>query len=650
MSTQVGSIHYDLSINSKDFDEKINSISSKLKKTGDSMVSFGKTMTVGVTLPLAAFTIGMVASAAALEKTAASFNVLVGEGTKARKLFADIKKFADTTPFEFPELAKATTTMLGYGVMAEDVLDRLKRLGDAAAASGGDLNGITLAYAQMIGRGKVTGDNLRQLTENMVTLRSELSQVSGVPMNQLDKAIEGGVITIGMLNQALDLATNQGGKFFGGTEKLAQTFSGRMSTVKDQLQEVGRNLIGVKVDPELGLTVQEGGIFDMLSKLLPMIAENAKKLGDAFAALTPQQQRMSIGATVALAALGPMLLIFGNLVKAVSFLIPLFINPAFLIAAAVIGAIALVAYLLYQNWDTVVNFYNSSIVPMMQGFVTLLQPVIDVVSYIISLFGIYLLPVFETLFNFMMTQFKQAWESIMAAVKDFQLAIEPLMPVLSFLATGVLTVLVIVIGAVIAAISLIVIGFGYLIAIVARVIGWIAQFIGAFLRLRQEAIDKTISAIQGIITTISNFIGNIRDAGANLIGGFVDGIKNGFKGAVNAVADGLGKIRKLLPFSPAKEGPFSGKGWTLYSGRSLMQGLADGIKQNANLPQLAIDNALGGAQLSLAGGTQSQSSPVSNTSISINGDITLGDRSAVTEFFNRLNRNNELAQKGMAVI
>jgi len=43
----------------------------------------------------------------------------------------------------------------------------------------------------------------------------------------------------------------------------------------------------------------------------------------------------------------------------------------------------------------------------------------------------------------------------------------------------------------------------------------------------------------------------------------------------------LSAARNLLPFSPAKEGPFSGKGWTLYSGRSISQALADGIGDNA---------------------------------------------------------------------
>jgi hypothetical protein len=148
---------------------------------------------------------------------------------------------------------------------------------------------------------------------------------------------------------------------------------------------------------------------------------------------------------------------------------------------------------------------------------------------------------------------------------------------------------------------------------------------------------------------IMGFRTAFESAGGSIVDGLIAGIKGGFNRAYSAVKDGMKNIRNLLPFSPAKEGPFSGKGWTLYSGRSMMQGLADGIKSMSSLPQTAMENALGNASYTLNGSAQA-SGPVTNSSININGDITLGDQSAVNEFFGRLNRNNELAQKGMAVI
>lgn len=225
-------------------------------------------------------------SASDLEKTNTSFQILIGNVTEANKLFGEIKQFADKTPFQFPELASATRLLLGYGVSAEKSFEILKQLGDAAGATGGDLNGITLAFAQMLGRGKVTGDNLRQLTENFVNLRPELARIAGVELKNFDKEMEKGTFTSEMLLKALKQATSEGGRFFKGTDKLAQTFAGRMSTLVDTLAEMGRNLLGVKVDPELGFVVQEGGLFDRLSKAVLWLNENLPKLRDAFSRLT----------------------------------------------------------------------------------------------------------------------------------------------------------------------------------------------------------------------------------------------------------------------------------------------------------------------------------------------------------------------------
>lgn len=85
-------------------------------------------------------------------------------------------------------------------------------------------------------------------------------------------------------------------------------------------------------------------------------------------------------------------------------------------------------------------------------------------------------------------------------------------------------------------------------------------------------------------------------SGRALIQGFVNGIKSMTGVVAGAVSGVLSEARKYLPFSPAKEGPFSGRGWTLYSGRSLMDGMAQGIGQRAGTVSAAMRDALAGAQ------------------------------------------------------
>jgi phage-related protein len=94
--------------------------------------------------------------------------------------------------------------------------------------------------------------------------------------------------------------------------------------------------------------------------------------------------------------------------------------------------------------------------------------------------------------------------------------------------------------------------------------------------------ENVISFVRGLPRRILDALGNfgnlLYDAGKNIIEGFIRGLKAAAGAVGGAISDILSKARKLLPFSPAKEGPFSGKGWSLYSGMSIMEAMADGLR------------------------------------------------------------------------
>lgn len=113
-----------------------------------------------------------------------------------------------------------------------------------------------------------------------------------------------------------------------------------------------------------------------------------------------------------------------------------------------------------------------------------------------------------------------------------------------------------------------------------------------------DAINGIIAWFQSIPERITGVFSNAKSllyqAGQNIIQGLADGIKAAANRAVDSMAGVLSTIREYLPFSPAKVGPFSGKGWTLYSGQSMMESLADGIKGKAGIARDAMNAAMGG--------------------------------------------------------
>jgi hypothetical protein len=98
--------------------------------------------------------------------------------------------------------------------------------------------------------------------------------------------------------------------------------------------------------------------------------------------------------------------------------------------------------------------------------------------------------------------------------------------------------------------------------------------------------DKISDAVRWVGTLPSrakNALGNLGsylwNSGRSLIGGFISGIRSMISEVKNAAFGIVDAARQYFPFSPAKKGPFSGRGWTLYSGRSLIRGFEQGIAQ-----------------------------------------------------------------------
>jgi len=130
-----------------------------------------------------------------------------------------------------------------------------------------------------------------------------------------------------------------------------------------------------------------------------------------------------------------------------------------------------------------------------------------------------------------------------------------------------------------------------------------------------NSITSTVStAIGNVINTVSGLkdqlVGFFKGAGSwlyesgkSMIQGLIDGITHMISGATGAMSDLLAKVQNLLPHSPALEGPFSGKGWTLYSGQAIGKGLSEGLLSTVPLPVSAARKMAAATQSALDIGT-----------------------------------------------
>ncbi|HEX9832544.1 MAG TPA: hypothetical protein VGA66_05550 [Mycobacterium sp.] len=126
----------------------------------------------------------------------------------------------------------------------------------------------------------------------------------------------------------------------------------------------------------------------------------------------------------------------------------------------------------------------------------------------------------------------------------------------------------------------------------------------ALLDALRGRINAVIDLVRGLPGRAGRALGNLgrtlASAGRALIQGFIDGIKSKISDVGSAVGGIVSKARSFFPSSPAKEGPFSGRGYPLFSGRDISESLAEGITQRQRLVQRAAENLAQAARSAVA--------------------------------------------------
>ena len=310
--------------------------SKSLKTFGSSINRVGRRVSLFVTGPLLALGTVALKNAAAYEKQQVAFSTLLGDAEKAQKLLNQIEQFAATTPFQMPGLIDGSQRLLAFGIEAEDVIDKMRRLGDLAMGDQEKLSRLVDAFGKVASRGKATMRELNMFIYSGVPIVQELADGFGVTTEELFKLSQQGKITMEAVSAAVNRMTSEGGQFYGMTEKQSKTLAGLFSTLKDNLGMLGREIMTV-VMPGLKQFVEKSITF--IQRLRTM-DDDTKKMIIKFAA---------IGAVI-----GPVIMGIGALAVAIGALI----SPVGLVIAA-IAALGVAAYFLVKHWEEVSKFLTD---------------------------------------------------------------------------------------------------------------------------------------------------------------------------------------------------------------------------------------------------------------------------------------------------
>ncbi len=215
------------------------------------------------------------------------FETMLGSKKKADKFMADVKNFAVETPFETQDVVKNSQKMLAMGWNRKNILTDMNRIGNVSAATGTGAEGIeriTTALGQMKMKGKVSAEEMLQLTEANVKAWDYVAKGQGVSVAQAQDMVTKGLIPV---DDAIDSILKGMDEFDGMMDKTAnRTASGLKSQLADTFQ--------IGFVEKWGRGLQTGAIKGM-SKLLDYMDEMSPKMDKWGATLEDIGEDLSTG-------------------------------------------------------------------------------------------------------------------------------------------------------------------------------------------------------------------------------------------------------------------------------------------------------------------------------------------------------------------
>jgi tape measure domain-containing protein len=221
-----------------------DSMSDGFQTSTSKMAGYARTAAATATVALGA---GAVAAgawglsiAAANEQAQISFETMLGSASKASAFLGDLRDFAAETPFEFPELQTAASSLISAGVEAGKVIPIMTTLGDVTAGMGTGSEGIrraTVALQQMQAAGRITAEDLNQLRDAGIPVYDLLAAATGRAKSEVTALASAGKLGKTELDQLMGALESGAGleRFSGLMDKQAESLTGLVSTAKDVL-------------------------------------------------------------------------------------------------------------------------------------------------------------------------------------------------------------------------------------------------------------------------------------------------------------------------------------------------------------------------------------------------------------------------------
>lgn len=197
---------------------------------------------------------------AQIEKYTTGFTNMLGSAEAAQQVMSQIQEDAAKTPFDVASLTQANQYLISAGENASYARSTIMALGDAVSATGGgndELNRMSQNLQQIANTGKATTADIKQFAYAGIDVYGILADYTGKSTAEVQNM----TISYDLLTQALQAASEEGGRYYNSMDTQSQTMNGRVSTLQDNVKQLAGLLTG---DLSSGVGVVIGNLNDML--------------------------------------------------------------------------------------------------------------------------------------------------------------------------------------------------------------------------------------------------------------------------------------------------------------------------------------------------------------------------------------------------
>lgn len=199
---------------------------------------------------------------AQIEKYTTGFTNMLGSAEAAQQVMSQIQEDAAKTPFDVESLTQANQYLISAGENASYARNTIMALGDAVSATGGgndELNRMAQNLQQIANTGKATTADIKQFAYAGIDVYGILADYTGKSTAEVQNM----TISYDLLTQALQAASEEGGRYYNSMDTQSQTMNGRVSTLKDNVSQLAGLMTG---DLSSGIGVVIGNLNDLIVK------------------------------------------------------------------------------------------------------------------------------------------------------------------------------------------------------------------------------------------------------------------------------------------------------------------------------------------------------------------------------------------------